>query len=90
MKYSAWLVGNSIDVTELKAEGNSENWKFSIKYLILKIKGDERACDGPDVVQAKDLRDKTGDLLLDLKISSDWRGNIYALEVHTNPFFFKQ
>ena len=33
--------------------------------------GDERACDGPDVVQTKDLRDKTGDLISDLKISSD-------------------
>ena len=38
MKYSTWLVGNSIDVTELKTEGNSENWELSIKYLILKIK----------------------------------------------------
>ena len=33
--------------------------------------GDERACDGPDVVQTKDLRDKTGDLLLNLKTSFD-------------------
>ena len=49
--------------------------------------GDESACDGPDVAQTKDLRDKTGDLISDLKISSDWRGNIYALEVHTTPFF---
>ena len=32
---------------------------------------DERACDGPDVVQTKDLRGKTGDLISDLKISSD-------------------
>ena len=32
---------------------------------------DERACDGPDVVQTKDLRNKTGDLISDLKISSD-------------------
>ena len=35
----------------------------------------------------KDLRDKQGDLVSDLKISSDWRGNIYALEVHTNTVF---
>ena len=33
--------------------------------------GDKRICNGPDVVQTKDLRDKTGDLLLDPKISSD-------------------
>ena len=34
-------------------------------------KRDERACDGSDVVKTKDLRDKTGDLISDLKISSD-------------------
>ena len=33
-------------------------------------KRDERACDGSDV-KTKDLRDKTGDLISDLKISSD-------------------
>ena len=38
--------------------------------------GDERACNGPDVVQTKDLRDKTGDLISDLKIWSEWRGSI--------------
>ena len=49
--------------------------------------GEKLASDGPDVAQTKDLRDKTGDLVSDLKISSDLRGNIYALEVHTNTFF---
>ena len=49
--------------------------------------GDEHACDGPDVVQTNDLRDKTGNLVSDLKISFERRGNIYALEVHTNIFF---
>ena len=44
--------------------------------------GYEHACDELDVAQTKGLRDKTGDLVSDLKISSDWRGNIYALEVH--------
>ena len=48
---------------------------------------DEHACDGTDVVQTNDLRDKTGDLVSDLKISFDWRGNIYAIEVYTNIFF---
>ena len=38
MKYSKWLVGNSVDVTELKTEGNSENLELCIKYLKLKIK----------------------------------------------------
>ena len=33
--------------------------------------GDEYTCDGPDVAQTKDLRDKTGDLVSDLKIPSD-------------------
>ena len=51
--------------------------------------GEKQACDGPDVAQTKNLRDKTGDLVSDLKISSDLRGNIYALEVHTNTFFSK-
>ena len=51
---------------------------------------DEHVCDGPDVVQTKDLRDKTGDIVSELKIPSDWRGNIYALEVHTNIFFKQQ
>ena len=46
---------------------------------------DERTCDEQDVVQTKDLRDETGDLISDLKISSAG-GNIYALEVHTNTF----
>ena len=32
---------------------------------------DEHACDGLDVVQTNYLRDKTGDLVSDLKISSD-------------------
>ena len=49
--------------------------------------GEKQACDGPDVAQTKDLRDKAGDLVSDLKISSDLRGNIYALKVHTNNFF---
>ena len=49
--------------------------------------GEKLACDGPDVAQTKDLRDKTGDLVSDLKISFDLRGNIYTLEVHTNTFF---
>ena len=47
---------------------------------------DERICDEQDVVQTKDSCDETGDLISDLKISSDWGGNIYALEVHTNTF----
>ena len=38
--------------------------------------------------QTNGLREKTGDLVL--KISSDWRGSIHALEVHTNILFFKQ
>ena len=33
--------------------------------------GYEHACDELDVAQKKDLRDKTGDLVSDLKISSD-------------------
>ena len=44
----------------------------------------EQACDGRDFAQTEDLRAKTGDLESDLKISSDWRGNTCALEVHTN------
>ena len=46
--------------------------------------GEKQACDGPDVAQTKDLRDKTGDLVSDLKISSDLKEDIYTLEVHTN------
>ena len=46
---------------------------------------DERTCDETGVVQTKDSRDETGDLISDLKISSAG-GNIYALEVHTNKF----
>ena len=50
--------------------------------------GEKQVCDGPDVVQTKDLRDKTGDLKVsELKVSHDLRGNIYVLEVHTNTFF---
>ena len=37
MKYNIWLVGDSIDFTELKTEGYSENRELSIKYSILKI-----------------------------------------------------
>ena len=48
--------------------------------------GEKQACEGKDVAQTKDLGDKTGDLVSDLKISSDLRGNIYTLEVHTNTF----
>ena len=33
--------------------------------------GYEHACDELDVAQTKGLRDKTGDLVSDLKISSD-------------------
>ena len=46
--------------------------------------GEKQARDGPDVAQTKDLRDKTGDLVSDLKISSDLKKDIYTLEVHTN------
>ena len=51
--------------------------------------GEKQARDGPDVTQTKDLRDKTGDLVSDLKIPSDLKGKKYALEVHTNTFFSK-
>ena len=51
--------------------------------------GEKQAPDGPDVAQTKDLRDKTGDLVSDLKIPSDLKGKKYALEVHTNTFFSK-
>ena len=51
--------------------------------------GEKQARDGPDVAQTKDLRDKTGDLVSDLKIPSDLKGKKYALEVHTNTFFSK-
>ena len=45
-------------------------------------------CDEVDVAQTKDLRGKTGDVVSDLKISSDCRENIYASEeVHKNIFF---
>ena len=49
--------------------------------------GEKQACDEPDVAQTKDLRDKTGDLVSDLKISSDLRRNIYALEVLINTLY---
>ena len=49
--------------------------------------GEKQACDGPDVAQTKDLRDRTGDLVSDLKISSDLSRNIYALEVHANTVY---
>ena len=42
--------------------------------------GEKQACDGPDVAQTKDLRDKTGDLVSDLKISSDLKKDIYTLQ----------
>ena len=51
--------------------------------------GEKQARDGPDVAQTKDLRDKTGDLVSDLKIPSGLKGKKYALEVHTNTFFSK-
>ena len=43
--------------------------------------------NGTDVAQTKDLRNKTGDLVSDLKILSDLRGHINPLQVHTNTFF---
>ena len=48
---------------------------------------DEHACDGPDFAQTKNLHQKTGDIVSELKISSDWRRNIYASEVHTDTLF---
>ena len=48
---------------------------------------EKQAWDGPNVAKTKDLHDKTGDLVSDLKISFDLRRNIYALEVQTNTFF---
>ena len=56
-------------------------------HTTIGVTGEKLACGGPDVAQTKDLCDKTGDLVSDLKISTDLRGNIYALEVHTNTFF---
>ena len=49
--------------------------------------GEKPTCDGPHVAQTKDLRDRTGDLVSDLKISSDLSRNIYALEVHANTVY---
>ena len=53
--------------------------------------GEEHTCDEvrwSGCGTNKDLRGKTGDVVSDLKISSDWRENIYALEeVHKNTFF---
>ena len=48
--------------------------------------GQKQACDWPDVAQTKNLRDKTGDLVSDLKISSALKGNIYDFEIHKNTF----
>ena len=48
---------------------------------------DKHACDGPDFAQTKNLHQKTGDVVSELKISSDWRRNIYASEVHTDTLF---
>ena len=47
----------------------------------------EHAYDGPDFVQIYDLRGKIEDRVSHLRISSDWRGKIYALEVNTNISF---
>ena len=49
--------------------------------------GEKQSSDRSDVAETKDLRDKTGDVVSDLKISSDLRRSIYALELHTNTFF---
>ena len=46
-------------------------WMFLQLRKAIGGTGDERACNGSDVVQKKDLHDKTGDLISDLKISSD-------------------
>ena len=48
---------------------------------------DKHACDGPDIAQTKNWHQKTGDVVSKLKISSDWRRNIYASEVHTDTLF---
>ena len=48
--------------------------------------GEKQACNGPHVAQTKNLRDKTGDLVSDLKISSALKGNIYDFEIHKNKF----
>ena len=64
---------------------NYSNWQNYNLHTTTGETGDEYTCDGPDVAQTKDLRDKTGDLVSDLKIS-DWSGNIYALEVQTHFF----
>ena len=46
-------------------------WMFLELGKTIGVTGDERPCDGLDVVQTKDLREKTGDLISDLKILSD-------------------
>ena len=48
---------------------------------------EKQPCDRSNAAKSKDLLDKTGDLVSDLKISPDLRRNIYALEVQTNTFF---
>ena len=48
--------------------------------------GEKQACNGLHVAQTKNLRDKTGDLVSDLKISSALKGNIYDFEIHKNTF----
>ena len=49
--------------------------------------GENEPCNGLDNAETKDLRDKTGGLVIDLKIPSDLRENIYSLQVHTSTFF---
>ena len=43
-------------------------WIFLQSRTAIEGTGEKRPCDGPDVAQTKDLRNKTGDLVSDLKI----------------------
>ena len=75
-----------LEMTEL--EHIEQLQMFLQLHTAIERAGDEHACNGPGVLQTKDLLNKKIDLVSDLKMSSDWRGTIHALKVETNIFLW--
>ena len=72
MGYAALLILSTLLLLEMRELQRIEQLKMFLQlHTAIERAGEKHACNGPGVLQTKDLRKKTTDLVSDLKISSD-------------------
>ena len=68
-RYSGLLTLSTLLLLELTELQRIKGLKIFYSYVQQYEKtGEEQACDGPDIAQTKDVCDKTGELVSDMKI----------------------